>query len=257
MDAPVVRRPRPDWLPRSIVSGFIASTVMLFGFIAAFLVGRFLATVPITERPGGAALRDWFFYLTNNPVSDLAANNLYAGIGLFLAGGLAWAVLYAAWCEPRLPDPPWVGGAVYALLPWLISQFVVMPLVGGGLAGATLGAGPLPAFGALLLHLAYGATLGAVYGPLGDLDAETLRPPEPAPPTIVASLAGSRTATGILAGALVGVLAAILAVRLGLAGGDAHPAALILGGALLLSALGGLVGSFADLTPAGGRRPSR
>ena len=64
------------------------------------------------------------------------------------------------------------------MLPALVSLVVVLPLLGGGLFGLALGAGPLPIIGNVLLHVVYGAILGVVYGPWGDLDASTLERPD-------------------------------------------------------------------------------
>lgn len=247
---------RADWLSRAVISGFIASSVMLFAFGVAYVVASSLGTLQLSRRSGAGAFHIWLQNLTNNPITDLAANSLYVAIGLFLAGGLAWAIIYALWFEPYLTGPAWLRGALYAFIPGVLSQLIVMPLVGGGLAGFALGAGPLPALGALLLHLVYGITLGVVYGPLGDLDVDTLRAPTPEEVGEQATQNGA--AIGICAGALVG---AAIGLLLGLLGPFLHmtvqPAALALGGAILLSALGGLIGSFADLTPVRARRPRR
>ena len=52
----------------------------------------------------------------------------------------------------------------FALLPWLVSLVIFMPLLGGGILGLSLGAGPLPIVGNLVLHALYGAVLGVVWG---------------------------------------------------------------------------------------------
>src|SRR6185369_12180348 len=83
-------------------------------------------------------------------------------------GGLLWAVLYGLVFESRLRGSSWERGALFAGIPWLFSLAVFLPLVGGGFLGMSLGAGPLPIIGNLVLHLVYGAVLGSVYGPAGD-----------------------------------------------------------------------------------------
>src|SRR5262249_161520 len=141
--------------------------------------------------------------LTNNPVLDLARPNLYGAIAVYLAGGLVWAGLYAFLFEPRLAGPVWRRGCLFALVPWLFSLVVFLPLLGGGFAGLGVGAGPLPIIGNLLLHAVYGATLGEVFGPAGDdvLDGD-LRSPGPDD-----VLAGRRSEIGVAAGLLIGVAA--------------------------------------------------
>ena len=82
---------------------------------------------------------------------------------LFLLAGILWALAYALWAEPRLRGPDWLKGAVFSLLPTLVSWFVVLPLLGAGPLGLGLGAGLVPAAGELVRHLVYGAALGLAY----------------------------------------------------------------------------------------------
>jgi len=78
-------------------------------------------------------------------------------IGVLLA--LGYALVFAG----RLPGAPVVRSALYSLLPWLMAQVVVMPMMGMGLfSGSMVAAG-----GSLMGHLVYGALLGAVYGNQG------------------------------------------------------------------------------------------
>lgn len=75
--------------------------------------------------------------------------------------GAALAVAYALVFAARLPGAPALRGAGFSLLPWLMAQLAVMPMMGMGLfSGSMLAAG-----GSLMGHLAYGAVLGAAYGP--------------------------------------------------------------------------------------------
>src|SRR5262245_54368000 len=112
---------RADWLPRAIVSGFIAAVAMSLTFVLAYgLAG--LAARLLRSGPGWTVLlAGWFSGLIHNPLTDLNGSNLYelAGVHFFVAIG--WAIAYASLAEPRLPGPAWARGAGFALLPWLIS----------------------------------------------------------------------------------------------------------------------------------------
>lgn len=56
--------------------------------------------------------------------------------------GTVLALGYAAFFAGRLPGPPVARGAAYSLLPWLMAQLVVMPMMGAGLfSGSALVAG--------------------------------------------------------------------------------------------------------------------
>ncbi len=75
-------------------------------------------------------------------------------IGTILA--LGYAVVFAA----RIPGAPAVRGVIFGLLPWLMAQLVVMPMMGMGLfSGSMLAAG-----GSLMGHLVYGSVAGQIYG---------------------------------------------------------------------------------------------
>src|SRR5215204_1775064 len=72
-------------------------------------------------------------------------------IGTVLAG------LYATLFVGRLPGPVAVRGMIYSLLPWLVAQIMVMPMMGMGFFSGSA----IMAEGSLMGHLVYGALVGA------------------------------------------------------------------------------------------------
>jgi hypothetical protein len=238
-------------LARAILAGFAASMVMLLFFLVAYNLARLLGVV-LAGRPGFSILASWLQNLTHNRLIDAGLSDVYVAAAVYLAGGLLWAVAYAL-VEPRLSGPDWFRGVSFALVPALLSLTVVLPMLGGGVFGAALGAGPLPTIGNLLLHVAYGTVLGLVYGPLGDADASTLHAPEEGEDPTLASWNEGTTAVLTLAGLIVGALLGV-AVSLA-AGADAEvrllggsSMALVLWGALLGAGLGLFVGPFFGLS---------
>jgi hypothetical protein len=276
-------RTSTDSLSRAVLAGFAASLTMLLMFLVAYNLARLLSAAPTPawpnlERPSiihpaswvpGSdqanystdvleTPRVWLINLTHNRLIDAGLADVYLAAGIYLAGGLLWAVIYSL-VEPRLPGPPWVRGVTFAMIPALVSLVVVLPLLGGGLFGLSLGAGPLPAIGNVLLHVVYGAILGVVYGPFGDLDASTLERPATRDgrqtrtsyePTAALALLG-----GLLAGAAIGLVASIMmaGTGVGLLGGS--NGGLILWGALLGAVIGLFVGSFLGLGQSAPRHP--
>jgi len=73
--------------------------------------------------------------------------------------GIVLALLYAT-VAPRLPGAPWMRGALFGLGPWVLTQLVVMPMMGVPKFSGSVAA----AIGSLIGHLVYGAVLGAAYG---------------------------------------------------------------------------------------------
>jgi hypothetical protein len=77
--------------------------------------------------------------------------------------GVVLAIGYGVIFEPRLNNAPVVRGILYALIPWMISQVMVNPMMGAGLFASNTPAPFLMVMGSLLGHVAYGAILGLAY----------------------------------------------------------------------------------------------
>ena len=136
---------------RAVVAGLIGTLVMT-------AVGVWMA--PLMGLP------------PMNPADMLASamgGNALLGWAGHLMIGIVLALIYAV-VAPRLPGPPVVRGAVYALAPWLVANVAMMPMMGMPAFGGAAG----PAIGSLIGHLVYGAILGAIYGDPGP--ATTTRP---------------------------------------------------------------------------------
>jgi hypothetical protein len=218
---------------------------MVLAFAVAYAAALVLGQLPLPIVAG------WFQGLTNNVLIDTAGPNLYAATALFFLGGLIWASLYAVVFEPRLTGAAWLKGVRFALIPWLFSLAIVLPLVGGGILGLSLGAGPLPIVGNLVLHAVYGAILGAVYGtaesvfdrPLHRGGSEDLLAGR------LAELGAARgMGIGLALGVLLGVIGAALVPQFtGMHGaGSLNPLAMVVAVALTGAAFGGFVGSLAE-----------
>lgn len=74
--------------------------------------------------------------------------------------GVILAVAYATIFLRRLPGPPAARGAVFSLIPWLMAQLMVMPMMGMPLFSGSM----TMAGGSLIGHLVYGAIVGGVVG---------------------------------------------------------------------------------------------
>jgi hypothetical protein len=221
----------------ALLAGFIASVAMVFAFAVAFVAALVLSRLPLP------LLASWFDGLAHNQFIDAAAPNLYAATAVFFLGGLLWALLYALFVEPRLHGPAWRRGVEFALLPWLVSLVIFMPLVGGGILGLSLGAGPLPIVGNLILHALYGAVLGVVWGS-ADSYVDNPRQQAYTEDLRLSRISELGAARGLLIGLLVGTLVGVLIAAL-VSVGSLNPLAMIVAIALTGAAFGGFVGSLA------------
>jgi hypothetical protein len=249
---PLTSARRPSFsIARAVVAGFIAlgvSTILLV------TVSGLAGSLGEVYRDRGT-LFEWMYQLTHNSVVELGRDRLFAALAIHLSFGMLWAVIYALFFEPRLrANPGWQAGALFSLLPFFLSVVVFLPLTGAGFFGSNLGAGPLPLLGNLVLHLIYGAVLGAGYSASAE---QTELAADASAEAVVHSQtmtrAESNAAVGIFVGVVVGAIAGILfgyvlppsqiEKMIG-----SWPIAMGVAGALAGAAIGALLGSMSGLT---------
>ncbi len=126
---------------RAVAGGLVATAVMTVLMLTAPLMG-------LPPMNIGAML------------GSMMGGSLFLGWLAHFAIGTVLAIVYAAIFATRLPGPGFLRGALYGLVPWIMAQLVVMPMMGAGAFGGSFGAG----FGSLMGHLVYGAVLGGIYG---------------------------------------------------------------------------------------------
>jgi hypothetical protein len=223
------------WLRSGVIAGFVATVIM-----SGVLVLGYLSAGIFADEEGGTIAR-WFYGLTHNSLTDDAIDIPLGAYSVNLLAGIIWALVYAAVIEPRLSGPGWWRGLKFSLLPWLLSLVVFFPAVGAGFFGASLDAGPLPAIGNLILHLAYGAMLGVMYA-IPETSA-----PDPADKNAVAAAWSDRgLAIGLTVGLMIGVIGGAIAGAL-FGNGRLDSTEFILAGAASGIMAGALVGPLAGL----------
>lgn len=231
---------RSQWLSNSILAGFPATVVLTMVFVGGYLLSGTLG------QADGNLIARWFHGLTHNSLTDGAYDVPIGAYSVNLLAGLIWAVVYGYVAEPRLKGPGWQKGMLFSFLPWLLSLVVFFPLVGAGLFGADLGAGPLPAIGNLILHLAYGAVLGSLYA------VPDRSPSREETTTEWESEWQNRGMTiGLVGGLSIGMIAGS-ALALFVSSEIASPVEMLLAGAAVGTLVGAIVGPLIGLS-AGGR----
>jgi len=82
----------------------------------------------------------------------------------FVIGAIVWGLLYVA-LKDKLPgDSGLVRGLVFGVIAWVLMMVIPMPLAGAGWFGLNIGiAAPVAT---LVLHIIFGAVLGATYARL-------------------------------------------------------------------------------------------
>ena len=230
--------PREDWLRAGVLAGFLATFVMTIALLAGYGLALGIGDA------GGSVLQRWSWALVHNPVAERTADGVMLAIGANLVMGLILALAYARFIEPLLSGPGWWRGVRFALIPWLLSLALFLPLMGGGFFGIGVGGGPLPILGNLALHLVYGLVLGGMYAlpAMGWLD-DTRADRDNAAGAERGAAFG--VALGLPAGFLIGWI-----IAPGFAGLASRPETAF-GLALVGAAIGITIGSFAGMSRSG------
>lgn len=132
-------------LGNGIFAGFVATIVLSALMVMKTMMGMMpgLDVVQMLTTMSGAqsVLAGWIMH--------------------FVIGSIVWGGLFAL-LQDRIPGrTPLVRGVLLGIAAWLLMMVMVMPMAGAGLFGMKFGmAAPVMT---LVLHIIYGATLGAVF----------------------------------------------------------------------------------------------
>ncbi len=186
------------------------------------LVAGFAATVAATVLLQilflGLGLLDTLFphalvaEIASNPFFNGSSGLLYFAVLAHFAMGLFLGVLYSTRFEPRTTGTALKKGLTFSLIPWIGSVLAFFPLIGFGVLGYRIAAGPLAVVMSLALHLVYGAALGLSYALLG----EPIHPTHPSDSAAKRKQEAYRAARGgalgLLVGATLGCLLSMMAL---------------------------------------------
>jgi hypothetical protein len=80
----------------------------------------------------------------------------------FIVGTLIWGLTFGFSESLVSRSAPWLKGVIFGAIAWALMMVAFMPLAGSGIFGNKIGLS-VP-IGMLVLHLIFGAVLGATYG---------------------------------------------------------------------------------------------
>jgi hypothetical protein len=135
---------RSNAIGRAVLAGLAATAVMTIIMLMAPLMG--MPEMNIGKMLGGF----------------MGVPTFIGWAGHFMIG-VVLAIGYGVFFEPRLNNAPVVRGILYGLIPWIVSQVIMNPMMGAGLFASNTPAPFLMVMGSLLGHVAYGAVLGVAY----------------------------------------------------------------------------------------------
>lgn len=93
--------------------------------------------------------------------AGLPATPALGWIAHFAIGTVLWGILFALLVHHLPGGSFWLRGVVFSIGAWVLMMIIVMPMAGAGVFGMGIGIGAPVA--TLVLHIIFGAVLGAVY----------------------------------------------------------------------------------------------
>lgn len=139
---------------RAMTAGFVATVVLS----ALMLMKSMMGVMPELDLPNMLA------GMAHN-MMGLPANPAVGWVIHFMIGAVVWGIGFALLYKV-LPGAGLVAkGLVFGALAWVLMMLIPMPLAGAGLFAMKLGM--MAPVMTLVLHLIWGAVLGATFGALG------------------------------------------------------------------------------------------
>ena len=144
---------------RAMIAGFVATVVLS----ALMLIKSMMGVMPELDLPTMlAGMAHDMMGLPANPTIGWALH--------FMIGTVVWGIGFALLYKV-LPGGGAVGnGIVFGALAWVLMMLIPMPIAGAGLFAMKMGM--MAPVMTLVLHLIWGAVLGATYGALGRSTAD-------------------------------------------------------------------------------------
>lgn len=138
---------------KGILAGFIATIVLSVLMVLKSVMGMMPQVNAIKMLTG-----------MGHGMMGMPATPVVGWVIHFIIGTIVWGILFALLIKAIPGGSATVKGLVFGTAAWVLMMVIPMPMAGAGLFGLKLGIGAPIA--TLILHLVYGAVLGAVYGKL-------------------------------------------------------------------------------------------
>jgi len=145
--------------------------------IQSALIAGVVATAAMTIFTYMAPLMGFEMNIPRMLAGTMKAPVIFGWIAHFIIG-IVLSIGYAAIFLPALnKEGSWKKGAIFGLIPWLLAQIMVMPMMsllnGGSYVGALFSGSIMMAMASLVGHLIFGAVIGIIYKPESSLSKAT------------------------------------------------------------------------------------
>jgi len=138
---------------RGMIAGFVATVVLSVLMLIKSMMGV-MPELNLIQMLAGMA----------HDIMGLPANPAVGWVSHFLIGTVLWGIVFAMLYKSLPGSGPMVKGIALGVLAWLVMMSIPMPMAGAGLFAMKFGM--MAPVMTLVLHLIWGAVLGATFGGL-------------------------------------------------------------------------------------------
>jgi uncharacterized membrane protein YagU involved in acid resistance len=124
------------------------------------LTGGIIATAVMTMLMLIAPMMGMPDMKIGNMMAGFMGIPIWVGWAMHLMIGIIWAMVYVIFVRDRFTLNPALKGLLFAILPWMLMQLMVMPMMGMGVFSANSPEAMKMVMGTLMGHLVYGLVLG-------------------------------------------------------------------------------------------------
>ena len=139
-----------------------------FSIKSALLAGL-IATVAMTLFTFMAPLMGFEMEIPKMLANTMGAPIIIGWLAHFMVGEILAINFAAIFLRKTHKSSDFKSGALFALIPWIVAQIMVMPMMsiiaGGSYAAGLFSGSVMIAMASLIGHLIYGAILGSIYKP--------------------------------------------------------------------------------------------
>ncbi|MDE2307173.1 MAG: hypothetical protein KGJ97_02645 [Xanthomonadaceae bacterium] len=139
---------------RAMIAGFVATVVLSILMFIKSMMGV-MPGLDVVHMLSGMA----------HQMMGMPDSPMVGWVMHFMIGTVVWGVLFALLFKVLPGSGAVAKGVAFGVLAWLLMMLIPMPMAGAGLFGMHMGM-MAPAM-TLVLHLIWGAVLGATFGALG------------------------------------------------------------------------------------------
>jgi uncharacterized membrane protein YagU involved in acid resistance len=127
--------------------------VLIFkgGLIATGIMTMLMVAAPLMGMP---EMR------IGNMFAEFLSIPVWLGWVMHIMAGVMLAAIYILVFRGLLPGGDIVKGTLFSLIPFLMAQIMVMPMMGSGIFSSATSAPMMMVMGSLMGHLVYGVALG-------------------------------------------------------------------------------------------------